>query len=87
MQRRKFIKSTYSRCNRLLDCPQLVVVTGKNQCRPSDTLYVAGFGVGGQRGSDINALTNTQKVKFVTVVMWMTEEWPTPAEIPKCQTV
>ena len=63
MQRRKFIKNAAAAAAAFSIVPSFVL--GKNHVPPSDTLYMAGFGIGGRGGGVINDLTNTKKVKFV----------------------
>ena len=63
MQRRKFIKNAAATTAAFSIVPSFVL--GKNHIPPSDTLYMAGFGIGGRGGGVINDLTNTKKVKFV----------------------
>ncbi|WP_165749954.1 Gfo/Idh/MocA family protein [Cellulophaga sp. Z1A5H] len=63
MQRRKFIKNAAAASAVFSIVPSFVL--GKNHVPPSDTLYMAGFGIGGRGGGVINDLTNTKKVKFV----------------------
>ena len=63
MQRRKFIKNAAATTAAFSIVPSFVL--GKNHIPPSDTLYMAGFGIGGRGSGVINDLTNTRKVKFV----------------------
>ena len=63
MQRRKFIKNTAAASAAFSIVPSHVL--GKTHVPPSDTLYVAGFGVGGRGNSVINGLNDTGRVKFV----------------------
>ena len=60
MQRRKFIKNAAAATAAFSIVPSFVL--GKNHLPPSDTLYMAGFGIGGRGGGVINDLTNTKKV-------------------------
>ena len=63
MQRRKFIKNTAAASAAFSIVPSHVL--GKTHVPPIDTLYVAGFGVGGRGNSVINGLNNTGRVKYV----------------------
>ncbi len=63
MNRRKFIKNASAGSAAFTIVPSYVL--GKNHTAPSDTLYVAAFGVGGRGRGVIEGLANTQKVKFV----------------------
>lgn len=63
MQRRKFIKNAAAASAAFSIVPSHVL--GKTHIAPSDTLYVAGFGVGGRGNSVINGLNDTGRVKFV----------------------
>ncbi len=65
MQRRKFIKKSAAASAAFSIVPSFVM--GKNHVPPSDTLYMAGFGAGGQGGGDIKSLYDTGKVKFVAL--------------------
>ena len=65
MQRRKFIKNSAAASAVFSIVPSFVL--GKGHVPPSDTLYVAAFGVGGQGGGVIDGLNETGKVKFVTL--------------------
>ena len=65
MQRRKFIKNATASAAAFTIVPSHVL--GKTHVPPSDTLYVAGFGVGGRGNGVINGLHNTGKVKFVAL--------------------
>ncbi|GGG40007.1 dehydrogenase [Croceivirga lutea] len=65
MQRRKFIKNATASAAAFTIVPSHVL--GKTHVPPSDTLYVAGFGVGGRGSGVINGLHNTGKVKFVAL--------------------
>lgn len=65
MQRRKFIKKSAAASAVFSIVPSFVM--GKNHVPPSDTLYMAGFGAGGQGGGDIQGLFATGKVKFVAL--------------------
>jgi len=65
MQRRKFIKSATATSAVFSIVPSYVL--GKTHIPPSDTLYVAGFGVGGRGGGVVRELTATEKVKFVAL--------------------
>jgi predicted dehydrogenase len=63
MQRRKFIKNVAASSAAFSIVPSYVM--GKGHVPPSDTLYVAAFGVGGRGLNVIDGLANTGKVKFV----------------------
>ena len=63
MQRRKFLKNASAASAAFTIVPSFVL--GKNHVPPSDTLYVAAFGVGGRGRGVIEGLAGTQKVKFV----------------------
>lgn len=63
MERRKFIKNTSAVFAGISILPRHVF--GKGFVAPSDTLYVAGFGVGGRGQRVLNEMYNTKKVKFV----------------------
>jgi len=65
MQRRKFIKNTAAASAVFSIVPSFVL--GKNHVPPSDTLYMAGFGIGGRGGGVIRELTDTKKVKFIAL--------------------
>ena len=51
MQRRKFIKNAAAATAAFSIVPSFVL--GKNHVPPSDTLYMAGFGIGGRGGGVI----------------------------------
>ncbi|MFP2997895.1 Gfo/Idh/MocA family oxidoreductase [Spongiivirga sp. MCCC 1A20706] len=63
MKRRTFIKNSAAASAAFTIVPSFVL--GKEHVPPSDTLYVAGFGAGGQGGGDLRRLYETKKVKFV----------------------
>jgi len=63
MQRRKFLKNAAAASAAFSIVPSHVL--GKKHVPPSDTLYMAAFGVGGRGGGVISALADTGKVKFV----------------------
>ncbi|MGB5819120.1 MAG: Gfo/Idh/MocA family oxidoreductase [Saonia sp.] len=63
MQRRKFIKNVAATSAAFSIVPSFVL--GKGHVPPSDTLYIAAFGVGGRGSGVIRELTDTGKVKFV----------------------
>ena len=65
MQRRKFIKNVTASSAVFSIVPSYVL--GKTHVPPSDTLYVGAFGVGGRGASVMNGLSETKKVKFVTL--------------------
>lgn len=65
MQRRKFIKNTVAASAVFSIVPSFVL--GKTHIPPSDTIYMGAFGIGGRGAGVIKDLTNTQKVKFVTL--------------------
>ena len=63
MQRRKFLKNAVTTSAAFTIVPSFVL--GKNHVPPSDTLYVAAFGVGGRGYGVIQGMAATKKVKFV----------------------
>ena len=63
MQRRKFIKNAAASTAVFSIVPSFVL--GKGHVPPSDTLYVAAFGVGGRGASVMEGLDLTGKVKYV----------------------
>ncbi len=63
MQRRKFVKNVAAASATFSIVPSFVL--GKEHTPPSDTLYVAGIGIGGRGASVLWGLYNTSKVKFV----------------------
>lgn len=63
MQRRKFIKNAAASTAIFSIVPSYVL--GKEHVPPSDTLYVAAFGVGGRGASVMSGLDETTKVKYV----------------------
>ncbi|WP_373071579.1 Gfo/Idh/MocA family protein [Zeaxanthinibacter enoshimensis] len=63
MQRRKFIKNAAATSAAFSIVPSFVL--GKGHVPPSDTLYVAAFGVGGRGAGVMNGLDRTGKVKYV----------------------
>ena len=65
MQRRKFIKNVAASSAVFSIVPSYVM--GKDHIPPSDTLYVAAFGVGGRGSGVIRGLNETKKVKFVAL--------------------
>ncbi len=65
MQRRKFIKNAAASSAAFSIVPSYVL--GKGHTPPSDTLYVAAFGVGGRGASVMNGLDETGKVKYVSL--------------------
>ena len=65
MKRRNFIKSTAAAGSALYIVPSHVM--GGIHVPPSDTLYMAGVGVGGRGGQVIKELYNTKKVKYVAL--------------------
>lgn len=65
MQRRKFLKNASAASAAFSIVPSYVL--GKNHVPPSDTLYVAAFGVGGRGRGVIEGLASTKKVKFVAL--------------------
>ncbi len=65
MHRRNFLKNTAAGTAAFSIVPSFVL--GKTHVPPSDTLYVAAFGVGGRGRGVINGLDNTGKVKFVAL--------------------
>lgn len=65
MQRRKFIKNVAASSAAFSIVPSFVM--GKTHVPPSDTLYIAAFGVGGRGAGVIKGLDETKKVKFVAL--------------------
>ena len=65
MKRRSFVKKVAASSAAFTIVPSHVL--GKTHIPPSDTLYVAGFGVGGRGGSVIRGMHETGKVKFVAL--------------------
>lgn len=65
MQRRKFLKNTAATSAAFTIVPSYVL--GKQHVAPSDTLYVAAFGVGGRGQGVMRGLEETGKVKFVAL--------------------
>ncbi|TRZ46268.1 Gfo/Idh/MocA family protein [Robertkochia solimangrovi] len=63
MKRRKFIKRAAMAGSAFYIVPSHVL--GGKHVPPSDTLYMAGFGVGGRGGGVVGELHQTGKVKFV----------------------
>ena len=65
MQRRSFIKKTAAASAAFTIVPSFVL--GGKHTPPSDTLYLAGVGVGGRGAGVVSELTATGKVKFVAL--------------------
>ena len=65
MKRRKFLKNVGASSAVFSIVPSYVL--GKTHIPPSDTLYVASFGVGGRGASVIRGLMQTGKVKMVAL--------------------
>lgn len=65
MKRRTFLKNTAAGSAAFTIVPSYVL--GKGHVPPSDTLYVAAFGVGGRGAGVMNGLDNTLKVKYVSL--------------------
>ncbi len=65
MKRRSFIKNTAASSAAFYIVPSYVL--GKQHTAPSDTLYVAAFGVGGRGASVMRGMQETDKVKFVAL--------------------
>ncbi len=65
MKRRSFIKKSAAAGAAFTIVPSFVL--GKTHVPPSDTLYMAGIGVGGRGGGVCSELFETQKVKFVAL--------------------
>lgn len=65
MQRRTFIKNVAASSAVFSIVPAYVL--GKGHVPPSDTLYIAAFGVGGRGAAVIKGLEETGKVKFVAL--------------------
>ena len=66
MNRRKFIKNTAAASSAIYIVPSHVL-GGNNHISPSDTLYIAGFGVGGRGEQVLKRLDETKKVKFTAL--------------------
>ncbi|WP_445386230.1 Gfo/Idh/MocA family protein [Robiginitalea sp. IMCC44478] len=65
MDRRKFIKNTAASSAAFTIVPSFVL--GKTHIPPSDTLYMAAFGVGGRGAGVMEGLDQTKKVKYVAL--------------------
>ncbi|MCX2678862.1 Gfo/Idh/MocA family oxidoreductase [Galbibacter sp. EGI 63066] len=65
MKRRDFIKNTAAAGGAFYIVPSHVL--GGMHIPPSDTLYIAGVGVGGRGGQVVKDLVGTKKVKFVAL--------------------
>ncbi|MEM7382445.1 MAG: gfo/Idh/MocA family oxidoreductase, partial [Bacteroidota bacterium] len=65
MQRRKFIKTATASTAAFSIVPSYVL--GKGHVPPSDTLYIAAFGVGGRGSGVMRGLDETGKVKYVAL--------------------
>jgi predicted dehydrogenase len=65
MKRRSFIKKSAAAGAAFTIVPSFVL--GGSHIPPSDTLYVAGIGVGGRGAGVVNELFNSGKVKFVAL--------------------
>lgn len=65
MKRRTFLKNTAAGSAAFTIVPSFVL--GKNHVPPSDTLYVAAFGVGGRGAGVMRGLDATGKVKYVAL--------------------
>lgn len=65
MQRRKFIKNTVAASTAFSIVPSFVL--GKTHVPPSDTLYMAAFGVGGRGYGVMQGLDATKKVKYIAL--------------------
>ena len=65
MKRRSFIKKSAAASAAFTIVPSFVL--GGSHIPPSDTLYMAGIGVGGRGGGVCNELFETGKVKFVAL--------------------
>ena len=65
MQRRKFLKNTAATSAAFTIVPSFVL--GKQHVAPSDTLYVAAFGIGGRGQGVMRGLEETGKVKFAAL--------------------
>src|SRR5690606_41688139 len=65
MKRRIVIKNATAASSALYIVPSHVL--GGKHIAPSDTLYVAAFGVGGRGGAAINNLHDTKQVEFVSL--------------------
>ncbi|MBX2827593.1 MAG: Gfo/Idh/MocA family oxidoreductase [Flavobacteriaceae bacterium] len=65
MKRRSFLKKSAAAGAAFTIVPSFVL--GKTHIPPSDTLYMAGIGVGGRGAGVCNELFETQRVKFVAL--------------------
>jgi len=65
MRRRAFLKNAAASSAAFTIVPSYVL--GKGKTPPSDTLYVAAFGVGGRGAGVMSGLDATQKVKYVAL--------------------
>ncbi len=65
MQRRKFVKSVAASSAVFSIVPSYVM--GKGHVPPSDTLYIAAFGIGGRGSGVLRGLDETGKVKYVAL--------------------
>ncbi len=65
MKRRRFIQNLAASSTAFTIVPSHVL--GKTHIPPSDTLYLAAFGVGGRGSGVIDGLHKTKKVKFVAL--------------------
>jgi predicted dehydrogenase len=65
MRRRSFLKNAAASSAAFTIVPSYVL--GKGHVPPSDTLYVAAFGVGGRGSGVMRGLDATQKVKYVAL--------------------
>jgi len=65
MKRRSFLKKSAAAGAAFTIVPSFVL--GGTHVPPSDTLYVAGIGVGGRGGGVVNELFKSGKVKFVAL--------------------
>ena len=65
MKRRSFLKQTAAASAAFSIVPSYVL--GGNHIAPSDTLYIAGIGVGGRGGGVVREMTQHGKVKFVAL--------------------
>ena len=65
MNRRSFVKNVSTGAAGLYIVPAHVL--GGKHIPPSDTVYLAAFGVGGRGSNVINALDDTRRVKFVAL--------------------
>jgi len=72
ISRRKFITQAATAATAFTILPRFVL-GGKGFTAPSDTLYIAGVGVGGKGKSDLLGFSKNSKAKLLSSAMWMTD--------------